>query len=89
VSRRIQKLCRDEYEGKSLLRHSILFVRHLALTALLARLIENLHVELPPLDVLARILARDDHNELRDFSMHHPFIELGHYFLDVGFYLVV
>lgn len=39
--------------------------------------------------MLARIFASYDHNQLRDLAVHHPFVELRHDFLDVGFYLVV
>lgn len=49
----------------------------------------NVDVELPALDVLARVLVGDDDDEARDFAADHPLVELGHDFLDVGFYLVV
>lgn len=50
---------------------------------------EHLHVELPPLHILAGLLARDDNDEFRDLPARHPFVELGHDFLDVGLDLVV
>lgn len=47
------------------------------------------YIELPPLEVLARFFARDDDDEFGDFGLLHPFVELAHDFLDVGFDLVV
>lgn len=47
------------------------------------------YIELPSLDVLARVLVGDDNDELRDFAANHPFVELAHNFLDVGFDLVI
>ena len=39
--------------------------------------------------MLARFFACDDYHELGNFAADHPFVELGHDFLDVGFDLVV
>jgi len=39
--------------------------------------------------MLARIFAGYDDYELRDLATDHPFVELGHNFLNVGFDLVV
>jgi hypothetical protein len=50
---------------------------------------EETCVELPALDVLARVFTRYDHDELRDLAADHPFIELSHDFLDIRFDLVV
>lgn len=47
------------------------------------------HIELPSLNVLAGVLVGDDDDELGDFAANHPFVELAHDFLDVGFDLVV
>jgi len=44
---------------------------------------------LPPLDVLASLFARDDHDELGDFAARHPLAQLCHYPFDVGFHLIV
>ena len=46
-------------------------------------------VELPAFDVFASVLVGDDDDEAGDFATDHPFVELGHNFLDVSFYLVV
>ncbi len=47
------------------------------------------NIKLPALNVLSGIFACDHYNELRDLAANHPFVKLGHYFLDVGFDLVV
>lgn len=47
------------------------------------------YVKLPALDVLACVLVGDDDDELGDLAADHPFVELGHDFLDVGLDLVV
>jgi hypothetical protein len=47
------------------------------------------HIELPSLNVLACVFVGDDDDELGDFAANHPFVELAHDFLDVGFDLVV
>jgi len=47
------------------------------------------HVKLPPLHMLPCFLARDDNDQFRDLVANGPLAELGHDFLDVGFYLVV
>lgn len=39
--------------------------------------------------MFAGIFVGDDDDEAGDFAADHPFVELGHDFLDVGFYLVV
>ena len=50
---------------------------------------EDLDVELPPLDVLARVLVRDDDDKLRDLAADHPLVQLRHDLLDVRLDLVV
>ena len=50
---------------------------------------EGTYVELPPLDVLAGVLVRDDDDEARDLAADHPLVELRHDALDVGLDLVV
>lgn len=52
-------------------------------------LVLDVDVELPAFDVLAGVFVGDDDDEARNFATNHPFVELGHDFLDVGFYLVV
>lgn len=47
------------------------------------------YIELPSLNVLAGIFVGDDDDKLGDFAANHPFVELAHDFLDVGFDLVV
>lgn len=47
------------------------------------------HIELPPLNMLPGIFTRNNHHQFRDLATDHPFVELGHDFLDVGFDLVV
>lgn len=49
----------------------------------------NAYVELPSLHMFAGLLARDNYHKLRDLSSLHPFLQLGHDLLDVGFDLVV
>ncbi len=49
----------------------------------------NTYIKLPPLHMLARLLARDDDNQLRDLATEHPFVELRHDLLNVCFHLVV
>lgn len=61
----------------------------LGVVAITAATAEDAHIELPALDVLARVLGRDDDDELGDLAAGHPFVELGYYALDVGFDLVV
>lgn len=39
--------------------------------------------------MLARVLVRDDDDQLRDLAAHHPLVELRHDLLDVGAHLVV
>jgi len=34
------------------------------------------HIKLPSLDVLARLFARDYHDQFADFAADHPFVEL-------------
>lgn len=51
--------------------------------------LEDLHVELPPLDILPCVLVCDYDDQLGDLAAGHPFCELGHDFLDVGLDLVV
>ena len=46
-------------------------------------------VELPALEVLAGLFAAYDDDEFGDLAAGHPFVELGHDFLDVGPDLVV
>lgn len=46
-------------------------------------------VELPPLDVLARVLVGDDDDEPGYLAADHPLVELGHDLLDVRPDLVV
>lgn len=48
-----------------------------------------IHVKLPSFDMLPGIFARDDYYELRDFAARHPFIELRHDLVDVGFDLII
>lgn len=47
------------------------------------------YIELPSLDVFACVFVGDDDDELGDFAANHPFVELAHDFLDVGFDLVI
>ena len=47
------------------------------------------YVELPALDVLAGVFVGNDDDELGYLAADHPFVELGHDLLDVGFDLVV
>lgn len=47
------------------------------------------YIELPALDVFAGVFVGDDDDELGDFAANHPFVELAHDFLDVGFDLVI
>lgn len=47
------------------------------------------NIKLPPLHVFAGFFAGDYDDEFRDFTTDHPFVELGHDFLDVGFNLIV
>jgi hypothetical protein len=47
------------------------------------------YVKLPSLQILTRILACNDYDELADFTAQHPLTELAHELLDVGFDLVV
>lgn len=47
------------------------------------------HVELPSFNVLARLFAGDDDDQLADFAADHPFVELREDSLEVGFHLVV
>ena len=47
------------------------------------------YIELPSLNVLARVLVRDDDDEARDLTADHPLVELRHDALDVGLDLVV
>lgn len=47
------------------------------------------YVELPALDVLARVLVGEDDDQIRDLAPHHPLVKLGHDLLDVGLDLVV
>ena len=39
--------------------------------------------------MLSRVLASDDHHQLRDLGLLHPFAELAHDFLDIRLDLVV
>ena len=39
--------------------------------------------------MLARVLVRDNDDQLADLAVLHPPVQLGHDLLDVGFYLVV
>jgi hypothetical protein len=47
------------------------------------------YVELPALDMLASLLARDDDNELGNFTAIHPLLQLTHDLLDVGLDLII
>ena len=47
------------------------------------------NIKLPPLNVLARVLVRNDNHQPRDLAADHPLVELRHYALDVGLYLVI
>ncbi len=49
----------------------------------------GMHVKLPPLYDVSRVFAGYDDDELGDLAADHPFVKLGHDFLDVGFDLVV
>ena len=51
--------------------------------------LEGTYIELPSLDVLPGIFTCDDYNQLRDLASDHPFVQLRHDFLDIGFDLVV
>lgn len=46
-------------------------------------------IELPPLHVLAGIFIGNDNDELGDFSIFHPFVQLAHDLFDVCLDLVV
>ena len=47
------------------------------------------YVKLPPLNMLASLLARDNNDQLGNLGLLHPSTELVHDLLDVGFNLVV
>ena len=50
---------------------------------------ESAYIKLPPFEVLAGVLARDHDDKLAEFPTQHPFLELAHELLNVGFDLVV
>jgi hypothetical protein len=56
---------------------------------MLGALVEYLNIELPTLDMFSSFLACDDNYELGDLAANHPFVQLRHDFLDVGFDLVI
>lgn len=70
-----------------------LWVRDCGFPALLAlrkgRGGDGAYVKLPPLEVLARVLVRDDDDQLRDLAVLHPAVQRGHDLLDVRLDLVV
>lgn len=47
------------------------------------------YIELPPLNVIARVLIRDDNDQFGNLAAHHPLVELRHDLLDVGAHLIV
>lgn len=51
--------------------------------------VRSTDVELPPLDVLARVLVGNDDDQLGDLAAHHPLVQLGHDLLDVCADLVI
>ena len=83
------RLDRGEGVGRYIPRRGVLLVRGLGLVLALGGALEDLHVKLPPLDVLPGILVGDHDDELRDLAAHHPLVQLGHDPLDVRLDLVV
>ena len=81
------------WNGKECLRwRSILLVGRLCRvlgSRLLRRPVEYLDIELPPFEMFASLLARDDNYQFRDLAARHPFVELGHDLLDVCFDLII
>lgn len=47
------------------------------------------YIELPSFHMFSGLSAGDNHDEFRDLSTRHPFIQLRHDLLDVSFDLVV
>jgi hypothetical protein len=50
---------------------------------------QKTYVELPSLNMLAGIFTCNNDDELGDLSADHPFVELGHDFLDISLDLIV
>ena len=70
-------------------RCGILVIASLARTRSLRALAKDLHIKLPALHVLPRLLVGNHDHELRNLSTGHPFVELRHDLLDVCLDLVI
>lgn len=55
----------------------------------LKRKCKKTYIKLPALNVLACVFACDHHDELRYLAANHPFVQLGHDLLDIGFDLAI